>query len=156
VLERKKPFRSSGSAANPKLSMSITLSALVTPTHLGRRCRSIVRQRRVKKFPLQFATGILYPFREVRGRHGPRAGSGGGGGLAPLTAIQTRPLPTEVKEDLITVITVTEKSGQNGRTSVVVGEEKRREGSTAERKRPFRICVFNFYTCSLLIITIGI
>ena len=49
--------------------------SLLRPTHLGRRGRSLVRQRRVKKSPffviLQFATGILRPFCEVRGRHGP-------------------------------------------------------------------------------------
>lgn len=64
---------------------------------------------------------------------------------APLAAIQTRPLPHQGEKGLITVITVREKSGQNGRPSSVLGKEKWKE-ATAGRTRPFRNC--GFYTCS--------
>lgn len=56
-----------------------------------------------------------------------------GGGLAPLTAIQTRPLSTEAREGLVTFITVTENRAKTAMLAQFLASEKRRKGSTAER-----------------------
>ena len=147
VGENKKPCPSCGSAANPKPLMSITLSALVAHfcTHPGRRYT-----RHVYKSPFlsQYGYRVWYFVPLLRGAWpswSTAKGRWGGGPCTTRRAIQTRPLPTEVNEEFITVIAVTENRAKPARLAQFSARRREKEATT-ERTRPFR--VRGFYSCS--------